>query len=103
MLMVMRSVIVTIGWGRWTAAAFSLVLLSLGSVAAAPQERLRAERVVDFALGKAATLDAQVGPVRVQSVEFSDRGRASNTGLASRIKGGSESELSTTIRSHFLA
>jgi hypothetical protein len=60
---------------------------------------LRAERVVSFATGKSIVLNAKVGPVSVQSVEFSDRGR-----VASGLPGlrSAPSETSTTLRGHFI-
>jgi hypothetical protein len=73
--------------------------------APAQQASLTAEQTVDFGLNKAAALDARVGPVNVQSITFSDRGRSSPQGLANRIRGsvGSPSEASSTLRSHFVA
>jgi hypothetical protein len=60
---------------------------------------LRAERTASFATGKAIVLNAKVGPVLVQSVEFSDRGRTTSglPGLRS-----TPSETSTTLRGHFI-
>jgi hypothetical protein len=86
-------------------ALTAAVLSSWGGGAPAQEANLRAERVVDFAFGKAATLNVKVGPVSVQSVEFSDRGREHERGgLASRLRGGgTASEASRTVRSHFLA
>ncbi len=83
--------------------------ISLGpavSLAAHLQEsNLRAERTVEYQTGKAAELRVRVGPIIIESVEFSDLGRGFGAGgIAGRIRGGgSASEASTTIRSHFLA
>jgi hypothetical protein len=59
------------------------------------QERsLRADRTVEFRTGRAHTLNVTVGPVKVESVEFSDLGR---------VAGANESEASTTLRARFMA
>lgn len=85
------------------ASAACVLLLAAGaSVAALSQDSsLRAERVVSFTTGKAIPLTAKVGAVTVHSVEFSDRGR-SGGGLSGLVRGG-PSEMSTTLRAHFLA
>ena len=59
---------------------------------------------MDYTPGKPAALDARVGPVNVQTVEFSDRGRPAGPSLAIRIAGGagSDPEYTTVIRSHFM-
>ena len=90
------------GWRAFTIA--SLSCLALGT-ALAQDSALRAERVVSYTTGKALPLSAKVGPVSIQSVEFSDRGRGSGRGLGSivRIGGaGGASETSTTIRGTFV-
>jgi hypothetical protein len=91
---------------RWRAVTTaSVICLALGaSLAALAQDSsLSAERVVNYASGKTLPLSAKVGPVSIQSVEFTDRGRGSSRGgLASVVGRGSVSETSTTIRSHFL-
>ena len=71
--------------------------------AGAQDSSLHAERVVDYEPGKAVPLDVKLGPVTVQSVEFSDRGRAGSGGLGSLVRGTTVSEMSTTIRARFLA
>jgi hypothetical protein len=63
---------------------------------------LTGERLVDWATGKTIPLAAKVGPVSVQSVEFSDRGRSAPGGIGGLVRGGA-SEASTTLRAHFLA
>ena len=86
-------------------SGLAVLLISGMAIGALPQESsLRAERVVDYAPGKPATLNARVGPVNVQSVEFSDRGKVSPPTGLSRISAGpgTGSEASTAIRSHFL-
>ena len=72
-----------------------------GAIPAASRQdtSLRAERVVSYATGKAIALDAKVGPVGIQSVEFSDRGRVA-TGLPGMRT--SPSETSTVLRGHFV-
>ena len=90
---------------RWRAFAIAIVgFLALGaSIAALAQESsLRAERVVTFGTGKSNSLSVKIGPVNIQSVEFSDRGRAGG-GFGGAVRGAIASETSTTIRSHFLA
>ena len=65
---------------------------------------LHAERTVDWQLHKVTDLKAQVGQVRIASVELSDMGHNfGQGGIASRMRPGAESEASTTIRAHFLA
>jgi hypothetical protein len=61
---------------------------------------LRAERVVSFATGKSIALNAKVGPVNVQSVEFSDRGRITSSGLPGLRS--TPPETSTVLRGHFV-
>lgn len=55
-----------------------------------------------FVTSKAANLNAKVGPVNVQSVEFSDRGRVAGSVIPG-IGRPTPTETSTTIRAHFLA
>lgn len=73
--------------------------------AAAQDSSLRAERTLDYKTGKGAPLEAKVGPVKIDSVEFSNLGRGhARSGIAGKMRpGGSSSEVSTTIRAHFLA
>lgn len=83
-----------------------LCAIAVFSTASSAQEAsLRAERTVEYRTGRAFDLKATVGPVRVQSVEFSDLGKGYKPGgIAGRIRpGGIDSEASTTIRAHFLA
>ncbi len=85
----------------WVCAIAIVSAVSLG--ARAQDSSLRAERLVNFTTGKALPLSAKVGPVNIQSVEFTDRGRGSSRGgLAGIVPGGSVSETSTIIRGHFL-
>ena len=70
--------------------------------ARAQDSALRAERVVAFATGKTSALNAKVGPVTVQSVEFTDRGRGAGSGIPG-IGRPTPSETPTTLRAHFLA
>ena len=67
---------------------------------ASQDSSLRAERVVSFATGKSIVLNAKVGPVNVQSVEFSDRGRVTSSGLPGLRT--TPPETSTVLRGHFL-
>ncbi len=83
--------------------AVILAIVATSAVAAAVARHqdtsLRAERTVSFATGKAIALNAKVGPVNIQSVEFSDRGR-----VASGLPGlrTTPSETSTLLRAHFV-
>lgn len=63
----------------------------------ARQESLRAERTVPFRMSGSHTIGAQVGPVKVSSVRFSDRGHP----LTLPLVGPRASELSTTLRASF--
>ena len=91
-------------WRAFTIASVSYLALGTSLVALAQDSSLRAERVVSYTVGKTLPLSAKVGPVIIESVEFTDRGRGSGSaGLTSLVRGGSVSETSTTIRGHFLA
>jgi hypothetical protein len=82
-----------------------MIGLSLGaSLAALAQDSsLLAERVVTYTTGKTISISAKVGPVSIQSVEFTDRGRGSSPGgLAGLVARGGASETSTTLHSHFI-
>jgi hypothetical protein len=90
---------------RWRVFAIAIVsCLAIGaSIAALGQDSsLRAERVLTFTTGKSSPLAVKIGPVNIQSVEFSDRGRAGG-GFGGALRGAIASEMSTTIRGHFLA
>ncbi len=90
---------------RWACliAIISGVSLTPSLGVRAQDSSLRAERLITYTTGKTLPVSAKVGPVNIQSVEFTDRGRGSNRGgLAGIIPGGSVSETSTTIRGHFL-
>jgi hypothetical protein len=78
-------------------AAAAIVTLPSAPAARAQDSSLRAERVVPFASGRAAPLKVKVGPVNVQSVEFSDRGRSGSGLLRATVP-----ETATTLRGHFL-
>ena len=90
-------------WRAFTIASVSCLALSAPFAAPAQDSSLRAERVVSYVTGKTLSLSAKAGPVSIESVEFTDRGRGSSRGgLTSIVRGGSVSETSTTIRSHFV-
>ena len=97
---------VTRTWRGLMAAGAALALtgaMAAGSVTA-QESSLRAERTVDYKTTKAFDLSAKVGPVRIQSAEFSNLGRNHGRGgIGGRMRGGTESEVSTTLRTHFLA
>jgi hypothetical protein len=78
-------------------AAAAIVMLAALPSARAQESSLRAERIVPFATGKATPLKVKVGPVNVQSVEFSDRGRAGTGLLRATVP-----ETATTLRGHFV-
>ena len=91
---------------RWRRLAAIVVICGAATLGAAAQEThtLRAERAVEFRTGKVFDLKAQVGQARIASVELQDLGHGyGRGGIASRIRPGSDSEASTTIRAHFLA
>ena len=81
-------------------------IATLGS--AAQEKSVRGERTVDFQTGRAHALNVTVGPVRVESGEFSDLGRGYGRGgtpgnILGRVGGANESEASTTLRARFMA
>lgn len=91
-----------------------IAILSLASAGllvwqvSAQERSLRADRTVEFRTGRAHALNVTVGPVRVESVEFSDLGRGYGRGgkpgnLIGRVAGANESEASTTLRARFMA
>lgn len=96
---------VTRTWRGLMAASAAIVLTGVVVAAGAAQESsLRAERTVDYKTTKAFTLDAKVGPVRIQTAEFSNLGKNyGRGGIGGRMRPGSDSEVSTTLRTHFLA
>jgi hypothetical protein len=88
-----------------TAIVTAIVVADVSSIGLTAQNSLSAERTVDYRIGKKADLEAQVGPVKVHSVEFQNLGRGyAQGGFTAKMKGGggNGSELSTTIRGHFL-
>ena len=89
-------------WRRFAIAIASCLALGASIAALAQESSLQAERVLTFTTGKSFPLSAKIGPVNIQSVEFSDRGRAGG-GFGGALRGAVASETSTTIRSHFLA
>jgi hypothetical protein len=89
-------------WRAFTIASVSGLALGASLAALAQDSALSAERVVSYGVGKTLPLSAKVGPVSIQSVEFTDRGHAAGGGLTGRLRG-SVSDTSTTIRGHFLA
>ena len=97
------SLLSLVGWRACAVAIISGVSLAASPGALAQDSSLRAERLVDYTTGKTLPVSAKVGPVNIQSVEFTDRGRGSSrSGLAGIVPRGSVSETSTTIRGHFL-
>jgi hypothetical protein len=97
---------VTRTWrGLMTASAALALTGALVAASAAQESSLRAERTVDYKVSKGFDLGAKVGPVRIQTVEFSNLGRhGGRSGIGARMRpGGSDSEVSTMLRAHFLA
>jgi hypothetical protein len=90
----------------WQALLTLLVAAGLASASVAAQGggSLSAERTVEYKTAKTIELKAQVGPVKVHSVEFQNLGRGyGQGGFSSKMRGGGTgSEVTTTIRSHFL-
>jgi hypothetical protein len=87
-----------------TASAALALTGALVAAGTAQESSLRAERTVDYKTTKAFDLNAKVGPVRIQSAEFSNLGRNyGRGGIGGRMRGGTDSEVSTTLRTHFLA
>jgi len=88
---------------RLAAVALIGAAATLG-VAAQETHSLRAERTVEFRTGKVFDIASQIGQVRIASVELRDLGRGyGRGGIAGRMRPTSDSEVSTTIRAHFLA
>lgn len=86
------------------AAAFVLSTLTVMPSVVAQESSLRAEQTVDFKTSKAFDLVSKVGPVKISSVEFSNLGRGyGRGGIGGKMRPGSTSEVSTTLRAHFLA
>jgi hypothetical protein len=86
------------------AAALAVSTFTLMATAAAQDSSLRAERTVEYRTSKGFPLDAKVGPVKIDSVEFSNLGRGyGRGGIGGKMRPGSTSEVSTTLRAHFLA
>jgi hypothetical protein len=101
----MLSTVTRMWRGLMTAGAALVLTGALVAGGAAQESSLRAERTIDYKTTKGFTLDAKVGPVRIQTVEFSNLGRGGGrSGIGARMRpGGSDSEVSTTLRAHFLA
>jgi hypothetical protein len=81
-------------------AAF-LASTVIGGIA---QERTgRFQRTIDFATPKTVKLDGVVGPVKISTIELADLGRGhASSGIAGRMRPGSDSEASTTLRAQFI-
>jgi hypothetical protein len=90
------------GWRGFAIAALSCIALGASAPRPGQDASLSAERTVSYVTGTTIPLSAKVGPVNVQSVEFTDRGRLSSRGLGGIVRSASVSETSTTIRGHFL-
>jgi hypothetical protein len=104
----MRSGVTDVQRRRWfflSALALAAGLAMAGVMNLRAQESsLSAERTVDFKILKSAGLTTKIGPVKIESVEFSNLGRGfGHGGIAGKMRPSSGSELSTTIRAHFLA
>jgi hypothetical protein len=86
----------------WLGAA-SLCMAATLSLGAQEAHSLSAERSFDFKTGKVFDVGVQIGQVTIASVEFQNMGRGyGQGGFAPRVRG-TDSEASTTIRTHLLA
>ncbi len=88
---------------RIVGMGFCTALVAMIVVSAAAQERTaRFQRTVQFSTPKTVTLEATVGPVKITTLEFADLGRGyAGGGIGARVRGGNDSEASTTVRSRF--
>ena len=90
-------------------AILTVIVAAVMAAQSSAQERsLRAERTVEFQTGRAHSIGVTVGPVKIESVQFSDLGRGYGRGgtpgnLLGRVAGANESEASTTLRARFVA
>jgi hypothetical protein len=87
----------------WRSAALKvwLVGMVLAAVASAQESSLRFEKTVDWRTGTLIDLNAQVGPVKIGKVEFSDEGKGGGS-IATRIRsGGGPSDTQTVLRATF--
>ncbi|HVR98819.1 MAG TPA: hypothetical protein VMW27_19530 [Thermoanaerobaculia bacterium] len=81
-----------------------LALLTAAVSSAAEEGSLRFQKTVPYKLGKLVELNAKVGPVRVDSIEFSQPkdGGGPAASIVGRIRGGGgSSETQATIRAAF--
>ena len=91
-----------LNWRAFATAGVIALALATSLTALAQSSQLRTQRTVTFVTGKTQALEAKVGPVSIQSVEFNDRGRVAAS-LGTIVRGGaSASEAQTTIRGHFV-
>ena len=92
--------------GRWRACVIAILIgvsLTVSIGALAQDSSLRAERLVNYTLGKTLSLSAKVGPVNIQSVEFTDRGRGSSRGgLAGIIPAEASRRRARRFGGHFM-
>lgn len=86
----------------WRSAAFKvwLIGLALAAVASAQEGSLRFEKTVAWQTGRLIDLNAQVGPVRIGKVEFSNQGKGGGS-IATKIRGGGGSGTQTVLRATF--
>jgi hypothetical protein len=86
----------------YLAHALWLLLLFAAMPAEAQERTARFQRSVEFSAPKTVKLDATVGPVKITTLEFADLGRGyTGSGIGARVRGGNDSEASTTVRSRF--
>jgi hypothetical protein len=85
--------------------ALALLLVAPALTLTAQDTELRAERTVAFSpISKALPLNAKVGPVLVQTIQFLDRGRATGgSGVGGLMRTAPASEASSTLNVRFMA
>lgn len=87
-------------------AVIAVAYAGAARIGAQDSRNLRAEKLFDFQMGRTQDFKAQVGAVKIDSVQLTDLGKiggAAQGGFASRLRGAvGDSEASTTVRAHIL-
>jgi hypothetical protein len=84
-------------------AAVAALTVLTASPAVAQNAQLTAEHTSPFTLGKAQTLNVKVGPVTVQTITVSDRGRVTTGGGLPGLSRSTPSEASSTLHVRLMA